>query len=303
LISVVTPSYNRAHTLIRLFESLEMQGGVPLEWVVVDDGSTDATASLLSDLQRHAAFPVRVYAQENSGRHVALNYGIREARGEFIMLMDSDDWLAVEGLPKLMRHWDAVPHEQKDSFAGVTGLCADMNGALIGSPFPDDVWDSDSLTMRAWAGVTGDKKELIRSDLLKKVPFPEVPGERRAPTSLALNRLSATHRVRFVNEVVAYKEYEPGGMSANIDSIRMRSPVTTRLSYLEVINANRALPVGFLLRNCINYLRYSLHARAGLAQSLRESGRPLLTAFALAPAGALFLRDRWRESKRPRRST
>ena len=57
--SVLTPTFNRAHTLRRVFESLQRQTEDGFEWCVVDDGSTDCSSELLSTLQYEARFPTR----------------------------------------------------------------------------------------------------------------------------------------------------------------------------------------------------------------------------------------------------
>jgi len=89
-ISVIIPTYNRAHVLGRAIESVLAQTFKPLELIIVDDGSTDATAELVS-----ARFPECHYVyQENQGVSGARNHGIRIASGDWFAFLDSDDeWL------------------------------------------------------------------------------------------------------------------------------------------------------------------------------------------------------------------
>ena len=101
LITVFTPTYNRAHTLERLFDSLMAQTSREFEWLVVDDGSTDQTESLIKEFSAKAAFSVRYIYQTNGGKHRAHNAAIKLAAGELVIILDSDDCLlphAVEGL-------------------------------------------------------------------------------------------------------------------------------------------------------------------------------------------------------------
>lgn len=90
-ISLIIPSYNRCTALARALHSVFQQTLVPAEIIVVDDGSTDATASMIQ-----AEFPqVRYFWQENKGVSAARNLGLRHAQGDWIALLDSDDtWLA-----------------------------------------------------------------------------------------------------------------------------------------------------------------------------------------------------------------
>jgi len=86
-ISVIIPTFNRAWALAKAIDSVLAQTLPPGEIIVVDDGSTDETPELL------AAYgdSIRVLTQSNHGVSAARNFGIRQSRGEYIALLDSDD--------------------------------------------------------------------------------------------------------------------------------------------------------------------------------------------------------------------
>jgi glycosyltransferase involved in cell wall biosynthesis len=94
-VSVIIPTYNRAGYLARAIESALAQTVQPLEVLVVDDGSTDDTPAVI---QGFDAASLRMVRQEHSGAPVARNLGISEARGDFILWLDSDDELLPECL-------------------------------------------------------------------------------------------------------------------------------------------------------------------------------------------------------------
>ena len=90
LVSVIIPTYNRAHLCKKAVESALSQTYQNIEVIVVDDGSTDNTRDVVSYLDSR----VRYLSQKNSGVSAARNMGMQSARGEFIALLDSDDtWL------------------------------------------------------------------------------------------------------------------------------------------------------------------------------------------------------------------
>ncbi|HDP79095.1 MAG TPA: glycosyltransferase [Mesotoga infera] len=95
LVSVIIPAYNAESTIIRTVRSILLQNYENIEVIVVDDGSTDNTAnelkSISGDNQR-----VRLVTQNNQGVSVARNRGIQDARGEYIVFLDSDDFLEPE---------------------------------------------------------------------------------------------------------------------------------------------------------------------------------------------------------------
>ncbi len=103
-ISVVIPTFNRAHLLSRAVESVLDQSRSATEIIVVDDGSTDETGALMA-----GRFPGCQYIfQENSGVSSARNLGIKAARGEWIALLDSDD----EWLPNKLKNQEKLIVEQ-----------------------------------------------------------------------------------------------------------------------------------------------------------------------------------------------
>jgi glycosyltransferase involved in cell wall biosynthesis len=90
LISIIIPTFNRAHTVSETIDSVLGQTYQHIEVIVVDDGSTDNTQEVL----RHYGARIRNICQDNAGQVAARNRGIREACGEIITFLDSDDlWL------------------------------------------------------------------------------------------------------------------------------------------------------------------------------------------------------------------
>ncbi len=89
-ISVIIPSYNRAHVLGRALDSVLMQRHCADEIIVIDDGSRDGTAKLLRNYPQIKA----IHSDKNQGVSAARNQGIQAARNEWIAFLDSDDaWL------------------------------------------------------------------------------------------------------------------------------------------------------------------------------------------------------------------
>ncbi len=99
-ITVIIPTYNRAHTLPRALHSILAQTLQPKEIIVVDDGSTDKTQSVLENYSG-----IKVLKQPQRGVSTARNAGIENSSGQWIAFLDSDD----EWLPeKLERQWAAI---------------------------------------------------------------------------------------------------------------------------------------------------------------------------------------------------
>ncbi len=92
LVSIIVPVYNTQKYLARCVDSLLGQDYENLEFILVDDGSTDGSEILVDEYQKKDA-RVRVIHQENMGVSLSRNRAIETARGEYIRFVDSDDWL------------------------------------------------------------------------------------------------------------------------------------------------------------------------------------------------------------------
>ena len=99
LISVVIPAYNHEQFISEALASALEQEGVLLEVVVVDDGSTDGTWERLADCRDSR---VRLYRQDNQGSHRAINFGLSQARGEYLAILNSDDRFHPQRLARLL---------------------------------------------------------------------------------------------------------------------------------------------------------------------------------------------------------
>ena len=104
-VSVVIPTYNHAHFVGAAIQSVLNQTYREFEIIVVDDGSTDDTRSIVAQFRDQ----VRYIWQENQGLSAARNSGIRAANGEFIALLDADDMYEPAFLSKLISQLEANP--------------------------------------------------------------------------------------------------------------------------------------------------------------------------------------------------
>ena len=105
-VSVIVPTYNRAHMLKEAIDSVLAQTYQAFELIVVDDGSTDDTRRLLSSYGSHR---INIVYQKNAGVSAARNRGIRSASGELIALLDSDDYWLPEKLAKQVDFFKSAP--------------------------------------------------------------------------------------------------------------------------------------------------------------------------------------------------
>lgn len=254
-ITILTPTYNRASLLPRLFDSLLRQTNKDFEWIVVDDGSTDDTREVVANLKEKCggAFPMGYVYKANGGKHMAINIGAERARGELLFIADSDDLLTDDALETVANSWHDISDDK--SFAGIAGLDITMDTCeVIGSGLPQEHIDCNAIDIRYRHHVTGDMKEVFRTDVLREFPFPEFHGERFCPEQLVWFRIAHRYKLRYVNKPIYIAEYQPDGITAGITRARMRNPSASMLTYAELTEC----PVPFLVKvkAAINFWRF-----------------------------------------------
>ena len=201
LFTIFTPTYNRAHTLRRVFDSLCAQTLRDFEWLVVDDGSTDQTPGLVADWAKIADFRVRYFKQDHSGKHIAHNLAAREARGQFFLPLDSDDECAPQALERMAYHWNKIPVADRAFFSGVDGLCRDQNNKIIGDTFPSDPFDTTLRERRYVHRIRGEKWGSTLTDVVRQFPFPEIANSQFTPEGSVWLEIAKNYKIRCVNEV------------------------------------------------------------------------------------------------------
>jgi glycosyltransferase involved in cell wall biosynthesis len=288
LVTVLTPTYNRAATLRRLYESLCRQTFRDFEWLVIDDGSTDNTSELLAAWARTAPFAMRWETKPNGGKHTALNLGYQLVETRFTAMMDSDDWYTDDGLAVLMNHWASVPADERDEFASVEGRTMSPDGTPVTSRFPSDVFDSDTLTIRVIHDVSGDTMGIHRTEILAVHPFPDHEGY--VTEGLVWNRIAARYKTRFVNEFVAYKEYQSGGISDWTAAKVISAAKGFQQANEELLSTPVRLPFKHRLKAYVNFVRFSCHVGLSLRQQARRAPSKTLWV-AAAPLGIVLAAD------------
>ncbi len=266
MITVFTPTYNRAHLLTRLYESLCQQTYKDFEWIIVDDGSTDQTQSLIKNLELRIKIDascdnsdfkglggIRYIRQSNGGKHRAINRGVQEALGELFFIVDSDDLLPEDALQTVVEHWAAVRDDV--CIGGVCGLDMTPNGTVIGSGLAKGEQISNSLDIRLKYHVTGDLKEVFRTSVLREFPFPEYESEKFCPEALVWNRIAQQYNLLYFNQPIYIAEYQEGGLTDRIVRVRMESPMASTTCYQEMVSYD--IPLKEKVKAAINYWRFA----------------------------------------------
>ncbi len=286
LITVFTPTYNRAGLLERLYKSLTQQSFSDFEWIIVDDGSADNTRDLVRQFDT-TRFPIRYYYQENAGKHFAINRGVNEASGALFFILDSDDMIPEDALAIVAQRYETA--KDKSRIGGVAGRKAYFDGKLIGSAVGVSEEIMDVFEFRYKRKITGDMCEVFKTAVLKEFPFPEIKGEKFCPEALVWNRIGTKYPLLWFNAPIYLAEYQPEGLTARIFEVRKKSPVATTICYQELSRA--PISLAFRFRALINYWRFAFYLKKAFTDKLKAVD-PVLSIFALPISLLMYLNDK-----------
>ena len=253
VLTICTPVYNRAYCINRLYDSLVDQTSKSFEWIIVDDGSTDNIADVVTGYIEENKIKIRFFSKENGGKHTAINVGLSKATGYFFYIVDSDDALPEDAVEFIIAEGSKIIDD--NMFAVLVGCDRTMDGKVL-SNIPDGVLDSNSIDIRYKYHIHGDMAEVFKTDVLKEFPFPVFVGELFCPEALVWNRIAVKYKLRYFSKVLKIVEYLPDGLTAKITKLRYKSPTASMTYYSELFHDN--IPIVWKIKAAINYWRFSL---------------------------------------------
>lgn len=222
MISIVTPTYQRGVKLHKLYESLLRQTCKNFEWIIVDDGSTDGTEEVCSRFLADQKIRVRYHRIENGGKCAAVNVAVQLSNAEYILIVDSDDWLkddAVDIIEAHLKYFD-------DSICALSFFREYSDGRINGDYFKKDAFRANYIDVRVnskdgW----NDKSEVYRTDILKKYPFPKFGQERFLAENIVWIPMSYKYEMYFFNKSIYVGEYLEGGLTRSVFRNKRKNPV------------------------------------------------------------------------------
>ena len=169
-LTIITPAYNRAALLKKCYLSLLEQTCFDFEWIVVNDGSTDATAEVMKAITaEQTPFPIQYIEKENGGKHTALNAAHPYIHGNYVLILDSDDTLTADAVEQALQAWgpwETVPE------VGIVTLLKGKDREHPNCYAAEERVPVDILAYPRICPVSNDACEVIRSELFLQLPFP-----------------------------------------------------------------------------------------------------------------------------------
>lgn len=261
MITVFTPTFNRAYILPKLYESLCHQTCKDFEWLIVDDGSADDTESLVQNWITENNVNIVYIKRENGGKSTAINIGVQNAKGNLFFIVDSDDFLTDNAIELIS---DAEKDKNQKSIKDsngyfVAGYCYKKinyrTGMVISSSDLSLPEQASSLELAFKYKMSGDKAEVFYTDILKKFPFPEISGNKFVPEALIWYRIAkAKYKLIIKNEAIYQCDYIEDGYTQNFMSNLKKNCKGFGLFYRECLHY-KEIPLIVKLKYFIRFIQ------------------------------------------------
>jgi len=253
MITILTPTYNRKYTLKKAYDSLLKQKDKDFEWLIIDDGSTDDTEQLIKELKEKDKIPIRYYYKKNGGKHTALNYGTQRAKGELILILDSDDYLSDDAIQLIKQYWGKYKHDE------------DICGIYKDKLFDECV--SNMIDFKYNKGNLADMCEVMRKDILLKYPYPVFENEKFLSEVIVTGEIAKKYNTAYIPKEIYYTQYLEDGLSLNWLKNVVNNPLGARANSLLFMSKRFKLIIR--IKNCITYNVYSIIAHKSVMKDTK----------------------------------
>ncbi len=288
LITIFTPTFNRAHTIERTYKSLLMQSCKDFIWLIIDDGSTDNTFELIQRWQKqNNGFNIRYIYKENGGVHTAHNVAYENIDTELNMCIDSDDCIAIDAISKIVSKWNDV---KQNDYAGIMSLNADFNGNILGKRFSNEQYET-TVSGYYSNGGSGDKKLIYRTDVIKKYPpYPVFDKEKYLALAYKYRLIDQDYKMAILNDVICNVEYQPDGSTKTMWQQYLENP--KGFAFWRKVCMRYPTSKKRLIVDCIHYVSSSILAKQ--KNFIQESPKKFICTLMLPFGYALSLYTKYK---------
>ena len=283
-ITVFTPTYNRAFCLGQCYDSLVRQTCENFIWLIIDDGSTDNTKTLVQQWIKQNKIDIIYHYQENQGMHGAHNTAYKLITTELNVCIDSDDFMSDNAIELIYKVWDNA--YKTDDIAGIIALDAFKNNEIIGSKIPENLEKTTLEDLYHIHKAYGDKKLVLRTEIVNKFErYPIFKEERFVPLDTLYLMIDKEYKLLCLNEVLCIVEYMEDGSSRNIFKQYLRHP--RGFIYARKMAMAKSNFLKVRLKNNIHFISHCLYLND--FKQLFHSPKPVMTLFLLPCGIALYI--------------
>jgi glycosyltransferase involved in cell wall biosynthesis len=283
---ILTPTYNRANTLPKLYDSLLKQETYNFNWLVIDDGSTDGTRQLIERFKNENIINIQYIYQTNGGKAKALNTGFSKCDvNTLIMVVDSDDFLLPSAITTVLEY-----NNKYENIKEVGGLFFHYNspdGKLLNFK-GNQITKDEILTRYEYNNKYKQNDGCICyfGKAIKKYRYPEFDGETYVGPTVIQMEMADEYKFVFSPKVVGVAEYLAGGLSKSGRKLRMKSPLGM-IHYCKLMITPK-VSLFKRLKYSISLWPYAKIANKSFFEVIKSARNPIFLITSYLPGQILF---------------
>ena len=281
-LSIVTPTYNREDLLPKLYASIvgNRYEAIEIEWLIMDDGSTDHTKALIDKWKEEKKLEIKYYYQENQGKMAAINKIIKEVTGDLIVECDSDDYFSQKAFEIIRKAWEENKDEQ-DCYA-ICFLKYNQENRNIGNTFKNKKTTMFDLYFKE--GEDGEKALVFFSQIRKQYSHKLEKKEKFVTEARMYYEMDLDYKIQCINEPIMICEYQEEGYSNNMDKQFKENPYGYYEYFKEILQRDFK-GVNFSKRLYVikQYILFSYLSKQYQSKSIRNWRNKILYYILLLP--------------------
>lgn len=249
VLTIFTPTYNRAYILPESYKALCRQTSKDFVWLIIDDGSTDNTCQLVKKWIEEKNIEIEYIRTDNRGKPAATNLSIEKCHTPLWVCLDSDDHFSDNAVEYIVRDYTII---QKDSNVG--GIIGNMfnydNTVFENQELPKDKESIRELDIRYKYGVFANLVRVYKTEILKDYRYPIIPNEKFIGESYLYEKINALYLIE--RKPVYYAEYQEDGLTARYLQLHVDNPVGYKMLKKQLMELN--IPLYHRFRAAIMYV-------------------------------------------------
>ena len=268
-ISVLTATYNRGKFLERIYNSLirnmtSETEDVEVEWLIMDDGSTDNTKEVVEKFVKREKIDVRYFYQENQGKMSAINSLAPNVTGELWIECDSDDYFTDEAF-KIIQEAYKEHDNYDEALYAMCFLKYDSKGNNMGNDFKNDMTTMFDLYFKE--GETGEKALVFYTEIRKRFMHQLEHGEKFVTEARMYHQMDIGYQMFCVNKPIMICEYQEDGYTRNIMEQYEKYPFGYYNYFKEILDRDMT---GVIIRKRLYAIKHFILSAYYIYKKIRE---------------------------------
>ena len=223
LLTVITPTFNRAHTLPKCYQTLCNQGCKDFVWMIIDDGSTDNTESLVNEWVSENTISIIYKKKQNGGKASALNVGLGLLSTKYAVCLDSDDFFYESAVGTALGELQRIENDQK--CCGILALRNNPDGSVMGGvEIPAGMKTITAADIFLKLNLNTELICFYKTEILCQYRFPEFSGEKFVSPAWMQYAITQDYYYTVSRSKLCECEYISDGLTKNKRQVIIKNP-------------------------------------------------------------------------------